>query len=210
MAPSPAPTDTFDPDVWEATAAAAAAAINDDTQPDHPKLSSSNSSGSITSTKQASDAIPGAFSAVETIRDTDRPALSSSMCWPVELLAQAMAQAAAAAAIYQSSYANPSFNPRIISQDPSTTAGGGLYSVAEQLLTKPATAAAVDDLLLLQPVDRAAVLLLLCIGDCGSRGGDWLSAVLGALRGQLGLLEMGLMLAAVHRYGLEHTYIGAA
>jgi hypothetical protein len=67
----------------------------------------------------------------------------------------------------------------------------------QQLLLLPAGKAAAQ-LLQLAPVERAAQLLLLCGGSGGSRGDAWLGNVLADVQHRLGLLEMGVILAAVY------------
>jgi hypothetical protein len=87
----------------------------------------------------------------------------------------------------------------------------------QELLLLPA-AEAVEALLQLPVVHRAGLLLLLCgaleaqgstatatnrttgfgIAGFGSRGETWLLMVLEGVRAQLGLLEMGVLLAAVY------------
>jgi hypothetical protein len=70
-----------------------------------------------------------------------------------------------------------------------------------RLLLLPAQDAA-EQLLLLPATSRAAVLLLLCGADgsdgLGTRGEAWLLHVLAGVRAQLGLMEMGVALAAIH------------
>jgi hypothetical protein len=104
----------------------------------------------------------------------DQQHVTSAICWAVDLLSQAMTAAAAAAE--------------------STTAG----SVSlQQLLLLPSSKAAAQ-LLQLRPSERAGLLLLLCGGEGGSRGDFWLGNVLVDVQHRLGLLEMGVLLAAVY------------
>jgi hypothetical protein len=67
----------------------------------------------------------------------------------------------------------------------------------QQLLLLPAGKAAAQ-LLQLSPAERAAQLLLLCGGSSGSRGDAWLGNVLADVQYRMGLLELGVVLAAVY------------
>lgn len=130
-------------------------------------------------------------------------------CWAVKTLAAALKAAAQAAMLHsQEGHVSP----------PEDASHHRLPSVQELLLL-PAPAAA-QELLQVAPADRAGLLLLLCGAGVpseaslegtgtpsapghaavgfGSRGDAWLMLVLEGVASQLGLLEAGLLLAAVH------------
>jgi hypothetical protein len=135
---------SFDLSAWEAAAAAAAhAAAND----------------GIASASNAGGDLP--FAAKSGTHTT------TSVCWAVAMLSQALAAAE---------------EPR---------------SSVQHLLLLPAGKAAAQ-LLQLSAAERAGQLLLLCGGSSGTRGDAWLGHVLADVQHRLGLLEMGVVLAAVY------------
>lgn len=166
-------TNDFSPEAWELSAAAAAAAAEEDEQSPHPD------------------------------RSDPRLALPKP-CWAVSTLAEALQAATAAAIRYR--------------QSGSTSGTTSTVPSIQELLLLPASEA-VQLLLQLPAVHRAGLLLLLFGGDghrsaesasasaaagevqaagFGSRGADWLLLVLEGVASELGLVEMGVLLAATY------------
>jgi hypothetical protein len=170
-------THDFSPDAWNlaAAAAAAAAASEEDEQSPPP--------------------------------DRSHPRLPlPKPCWAVSTLSEALQAATAAATLYR--------------QSGSTGSTVGAIPCVQELLLLPASQA-VQLLLQLSAVHRAGLLLLLCGAEgqgpaesasvsaagegrgvrsagFGCRGADWLVLVLEGVAPGLGLVEMGVLLAATH------------
>lgn len=195
--PAPHNTDDFCPDAWEAAAAAAAAAALDGSSPVLPAHSKATAFSALgdgdpfdPDAWEAAAAAAAVAATAEGDSDNDTYNNSScsapSICWLVDILAQASASAGAA-----------TFAPEAAG----TTAGEAADKplTVHQLLQLP-SAEAAQQLLLLEPDQRSGLLLLLCNGKCGSRGDVWIASVLSGVAGKLGLAELGVMLAALqHR-----------
>jgi hypothetical protein len=181
-------TTDFCPDAWEvaAAAAAAAAAAEDGQSQSHP-------SGPAD-------------------RSASRLAALPEPCWAVKTLAEAV-QAATEAALQYAQSAQPERS----GQTPAAASSGSNAPCVQELLLLPASEAA-QQLLQLSAAQRAGVLLLLCGADgvqatgasiaCfGSRGEAWLLLVLDGVAADLGLLEMGVLLAATYHRWVMPSYV---
>lgn len=173
------------PTITPATAAAAVATNTTDFCPDAWELAAAAASAASAEEAPASSGFK-------------RSSLPER-CWAVKTLTEALRAAAHAAQLYSSSQRSDKSNGGITK---------GASPSVQELLLLPATDAA-DQLLQLCAVDRAGLLLVLCGAPAststtataqgyGSRGDAWLLMVLEGVRPALGLLEMGVLLAAVH------------
>lgn len=210
MTALPCITDAFDPDAWEAAAKAAAEAaqapeVSDVITPDiaAAAVASSTSDFSPDAWEVAAAAAAAAAASEDDHEPNPAPLHGSASskpplpepCWVVKTLAQALQAATAAAALHGRSTAS--------AQD-----AKGTVPCVQELLLLPASAA-IQQLLQLPAMDRAGLLMLLCGASVapagaaadqvvfGSRGDAWLLLVLEGVATALGLLEMGVLLAAV-------------
>lgn len=166
--------------VGELTAADAAAAVAQDGtfDPRAWEMAAAAAAQAAASEGTAFDGSAGSSSSGSGTAQQDGQAYATSaICWAVELLSQALA---AAAGFRHTTGLTP--------QTPVSV---------PQLLLLPSNKAAAE-LLQLSPAQRAGTLLLLCGGEGGSRGDAWLGNVLSDVQHRLGLLEMGVALAAVY------------
>lgn len=203
-------TDAFDPDAWEAVAKAAAEAAQAPEVPDiiTPDIAAAAVASSTSDFSPDAWEVAAAAAAAAAASEDDhesnpapRGASASSRpplpepCWAVKSLAQALQAATAAAALH-----GPRTAP---AQDAKST-----VPCVQELLLLPASTA-IQQLLQLPAMDRAGLLMLLCGAsvppaaaaaeqvEFGSRGDVWLLMVLEGVAPALGLLEMGVLLAAV-------------
>ncbi|WIA13236.1 hypothetical protein OEZ85_006826 [Tetradesmus obliquus] len=208
-------TDDFCPNAWEAAAAAAAAAAMDEAStaaaavgeltaadaaaavaqdgtfdPRAWEMAAAAAAQAAASERTAFDGSAGSSSSGSGTAQQDGQAYATSaICWAVELLSQALA---AAAGFRHTTGLTP--------QTPVSV---------PQLLLLPSNKAAAE-LLQLSPAQRAGTLLLLCGGEGGSRGDAWLGNVLSDVQHRLGLLEMGVALAAVYHRRGRPSFLSAA
>lgn len=181
--------DAFDPEAWEAAAAAAAAAA--DAPPTDCAIDAAAATASDTDAfcPDAWEAAAAAAAAAADAEPVPGASAATRTCWVVAELAAALEAAAAAAA------ADSVTAKRFASSSPERGTAAPVLSV-QRLLLLPAAEAGAQLRQLAAPA-RAGLLLQLC-GGYGSRGDAWLLQVLAAVAGQLGLAEMGVLLAALH------------
>jgi hypothetical protein len=217
MHPPPllAHTGSFDPNAWEAAAKAAAEAADTEETCNSTITPDMAAAAVATNTKDFSpdawDLSAAAAAAAVTEEDEQSPRPDRSdprlplpkPCWAVSTLSEALQAATTAAMLYR--------------QSGSTSSTAGTVPSVQELLLLPAPEA-VQLLLQLSAVHRAGLLLLLCGAEgqgsaesatgqggvqsaagFGSRGAHWLMLVLEGVASELGLVEMGVLLAATHQ-----------
>lgn len=224
------PADSFDPDAWEAAARAAAeAAAAEDDASDAVNITPGLAAAAVATNTtdfcpDAWEVAAAAAAAAATAEDgqsqshPSRPADRSASrlaplpepCWAVRTLSEAL-QAATESGLQYAQSAQPTGHSAQTPAAGSNDSSGSNAPCVQELLLLPAPEAA-QQLRQLPAAQRAGLLLLLCGADgvqatgasiaCfGSRGEAWLLMVLDGVAADLGLLEIGVLLAAIcHRW----------